>query len=78
MNERTLSEKLDALATRLEYIAQFFPGYNDNHEEVENIIAELRQLSKENYAPGNSLSWKDVKSKSSKSYTDKSGRKLPF
>lgn len=79
MNERFLSEKLDELASRLEVVAMYFPGYDDNHEEVQNIAKELHKLSKETYAPGNSVSWTDVKPKTmKKTYTDKTGRKLPF
>lgn len=79
MNERTLSEKLDDLATRLESVVQYFSGYDDNHEEIENIAQELRKLSKETFAPGNSVSWSDIKPQTNKKvYTDKSGKKLPF
>lgn len=66
MNQRDLSEQLEELARRLE----------DGHDRNE-IAKELRKLSVEKYAPGNSVSWKDLKSpKSTK--IDKLGRKLPF
>ena len=68
MNERNLSEKLEELARRLE----------DGHDRHE-IAQELRKLSTEKYAPGNSASWKDIAPQKNKSYTDKkTGRKLPF
>ena len=79
MNERSLSEKLDALALRLETVIQYFSGWDDYHDEAEDIVKELRQLSKETYAPGNTVSWADLKPKAAnKTYTNKSGRKLPF
>lgn len=68
-NERDLSEKLAALADALE----------DGHDRHE-IVKELRKLSNEKYAPGNSQTWAEIKPKSSKTktYTNKSGRNLPF
>ena len=69
MNSRELSEKLDALATRLE----------SEPDDFMAIAAELRQLSNEKYAPGNSVTWAEIKPKSTnKTYTDKSGKKSPF
>ena len=77
MNERSLSEKLEDLALRLEESYEW--RELNAWQEIEKIIVELRQLSKENYAPGNSMSWTDVKPKTvKKTFTDKSGKKLPF
>lgn len=74
MNSRELSEKLDSLATRLTKAGDV--GYRKIMEEV---AEELRNLSNQSYAPGNGMSWNDVKPKSvNKTFTDKSGKKLPF
>lgn len=72
MNQRDLSEKLDKLATRLEEAEEWL--------DVKKIVTELRRLSNENYAPGNSVSWADLKPKSvNKKFTDKTtGKELPF
>lgn len=71
MNQRELSERLEELANRIEELSGSY--------ELSDIAAELRKLSSENYVPGNSLSWKDVKPKTNSSYTDKkTGRNLPF
>lgn len=77
-NERELSEKLESLAYKLDEIADSdLPNW---FTEIREIASELRKLSKENYAPGNGLSWGDVKPNSTKkTYTDKkTGKKLPF
>lgn len=72
MNSRELSEKLDVLAFELE-------DPDVSRETLDYIAKELRQLSNEKYAPGNGLSWSDVKPKPvNKTFTDPSGRKLPF
>lgn len=80
MNERNLSEKLEELANELDNL-----NFNGDQEDLINSIwrieAELRKLSNENYAPGNSLSWDAVKPKPIKShggYVSKTGKKLPF
>jgi hypothetical protein len=77
VNDRDLSEKLEELARRLETVVD---GSLFNLEtEVAAITQELRELSKQKYAPGNSVSWSDVKPKSTKKiYTDGKGRKSPF
>lgn len=69
MNERELSVKLEELAQRLE----------DGHDRQE-IIVELRKLSNENYAPGNSLSWDAVKPKKVKPQGGfiQRGKRTPF
>lgn len=73
MNQRDLSEKLDALAAKLE--AERY----QRSDTVQEVIDELRKLSTENYAPGNSVSWADLKPKSvNKKFTDKTGKRLPF
>lgn len=71
-NERELSEKLEDIARRLENCDNVYQAYE--------IAEEIRALSTQAYAPGNSVSWKDIKPKSTnKTYTDKkTGRKLPF
>lgn len=73
MNQRDLSEKLEKLADLLEI---------DNHpSSIEKVIKELRKLSNENYAPGNSLSWDAVKPKQVKKqggFISKTGKNLPF
>ncbi len=73
MNDRDLSEKLDAIASKLEVLST-------DHIELIPIIKELRELSNEKYAPGNSLTWTDVNPKAVKKvYMDKTtGKKLPF
>jgi hypothetical protein len=73
MNQRDLSEKLDELAMTLRTCC-------GNDEIIQDVADELRKLSKENYAPGNSVSWSDLKPKTvNKKFTDpKTGRKLPF
>lgn len=76
MNQRELSEKLDALATELEAW-----GNNDDISDgvVFKVAEELRKLSNENYAPGNGMAWSDIKPKPvNKTFVDKSGKKLPF
>lgn len=74
MNQRTLSERLEELATRL----QTMIASDDEEHTIQTVIDELRKLSTENYVPGNSLSWKEIKPKANKTFTDKSGRNLPF
>lgn len=75
-NERDLSEKLADIADRLEKVNLSLEG---NEVAIASIAAEIRTLSNEKYAPGNSQTWKDIKPKSSKkTYTDKSGRITPF
>lgn len=74
MNERELSLKLDEIASLLEI---------DNHPStIERVIKELRKLSNENYAPGNSLSWDAVKPKTAVKkqggFISKSGKTTPF
>lgn len=80
MNERTLSEKLEILAAQLDDLS--FDGDQDYlKHDVGRIAAELRKLSNESYAPGNSLSWAEVKPKSVKKpggFVSKTGKRLPF
>lgn len=72
MNERTLSERLESLAIQLE-------ASEGDYDIVVDIAKELRKLSTETYAPGNSLSWRDVKPpKKNATRTDKFGRVQPF
>lgn len=78
MNSRELSEKLDELATRIEDKAKEI----DYSEDLKDIAAELRILSNQNYAPGNSLSWDAVKPKpvvkTQGGFISKTGKKMPF
>ncbi len=76
MNQRALSEKLEELAIILESLGDV-DGITDT---CYNVAQELRKLSNENYAPGNGVSWADIKPKTvNKTFTDKkSGKKLPF
>lgn len=72
MNDRDLSERLDSLATQL-------VDAKEDRLIILQIAEELRQLSNQKYAPGNSSTWEDLKPKTTKKiYTDKFGRKLPF
>lgn len=76
MNQRELSEKLEFLAARLSGAGDV--GYRKIMDEV---AEELRKLSNENYAPGNSLSWDAVKPKPVKKqggFISNSGKRLPF
>lgn len=76
MNQRDLSQKLEELATQLEAW-----GNDDDISDgvVFKVAEELRKLSNENYAPGNGMAWSDIKPKAAKkTFTDKSGKKLPF
>lgn len=70
MNSRELSERLDQLATRLE----------GNPESYLEIVEELKKLSNQEYAPGNSLSWDAVKPKAVVKSQGGfiSGKRLPF
>lgn len=70
MNQRELSEKLEALAVQLENL--------DNVYQAQEVADELRKLSNENYAPGNGLSWGAVAPKSTKKGFYQSGKKSPF
>lgn len=75
-NERELSEKLESLAYKLEEISDNdLPNW---FTEIREVAKELRKLSTENYAPGNSLSWGDVKPSSTKKTYNQGGRKMPF
>lgn len=79
MNERELSVKLEELAVRLDEISDSDDA--DWFRTVRQVATELRKLSNENYAPGNSLTWDAVKPKKAKpqgGYISKSGRQLPF
>lgn len=80
MNQRDLSEKLEILASQLDDLS--FDGDQDYlKHDVWRIAAELRKLSNENYAPGNSLSWDAVKPKPVKKsggFISKAGKRLPF
>jgi hypothetical protein len=75
MNQRDLSEKLEELANILE---------NESDEVTQIILyvaTELRKLSNENYAPGNSLGWEAIQPKPAKKqggFISKSGKKSPF
>lgn len=71
MNERSLSEKLEDIANRLKNCDNVYQAYE--------IADEIAALSLETYAPGNSLSWRDVKPpKKNATRTDKFGRVQPF
>lgn len=71
MNERTLSEKLEDIANKLKMCDNVYQAYD--------IADEILALSVETYAPGNSLSWRDVKPpKKNATRTDKNGRIQPF
>lgn len=74
MNQRDLSEKLEELALLLE-------ADHGIEGTIKTVVTELRKLSNENYAPGNGLSWGDVKPKPVKKqggFTSKSGKTMPF
>lgn len=76
MNQRDLSEKLETLAKILEENCN---GSDDF--AIRSVAEELRKLSNENYAPGNSLSWDAVKPKAVKKqggFISRQGRNLPF
>lgn len=76
MTNRELSERLEALAIKLEEIVD-----SDSPQAVWEVAQELRKLSTEKYTPG-STSWADLqqqlKKPTKKTYTDKQGRSLPF
>lgn len=79
MNQRELSQKLEDLATLLEGIP--YQTVEGDHTVITTVAQELRKLSNENYAPGNSLSWDAVKPKQVKKqggFISNSGKKLPF
>lgn len=71
-NERELSEKLAEIASVLENLT------GDNEAVCYDLAQQLKKLSNEKYAPGNSVAWKDVKPKSSKKSYSQSGRQMPF
>lgn len=74
MNSRELSEKLEELATRL-------VDSNDDRLIILQIVEELRALSNQTYAPGNSTTWDAIKPKPTKptgGFVSKSGQNLPF
>jgi len=74
VNSRELSEALDALASRLESVVD-----SDDPATVLEVAQELRRLSNEKYAPGNSATWAEIQpKKAKKTFTDKTGRKMPF
>lgn len=75
MNHRNLSEQLDDLATRLEKAFDL-----DDPNVILEIAKELRRLSNEKYAPGNSATWEEIKPKNTKKtfISKKTGKKLPF
>lgn len=79
MNQRNLSEKLEELANKLE---EWFADDEVSESVIGEVMKELRKLSKENYAPGNSLSWDAVKPKTAKKpqggFISKSGKRMPF
>lgn len=79
MNQRDLSQKLEDLATLLEGIP--YQTIEGDQTVITTVAQELRKLSNENYAPGNSLSWDAVKPKPVKKqggFISKQGRNLPF
>lgn len=82
MNQRDLSEKLDELAQKLERLEDHIRyDLAEDIGSVETIAQELRKLSKENYVPGNSLSWDAVKpNKPTKKtgFVSKGGKRMPF
>ncbi len=73
MNQRELSEKLDDLADRLEYAA-------GDWDKTMLLAEEVRKLSNENYAPGNSMTWDAVKPKKAKPQGGfiQRGKETPF
>ncbi len=77
MNQRDLSEKLERLAISLEMICS---SDSQDHQVVWNIAQELRELSNENYAPGNSVTWDEIKPKKAKPQGGfiQGGKRTPF
>lgn len=78
MNQRDLSEKLDELAGRLDEAVECDdPNW---FRQVREVAAELRKLSNENYAPGNSMTWDEVKPKKAKPQGGfiQGGKRTPF
>lgn len=77
MNERDLSQKLEELAKLLLSV-----GDVDYRKIMEQVAEELLKLSNENYAPGNSLSWNEIKpkpiTKPKGGFISNTGKKLPF
>lgn len=71
MNERELSIKLEELANKLEEVA-------GDWDKTMLVAEEVRKLSNENYAPGNSLSWGAVAPKPVKKSYTQGGKKSPF
>lgn len=79
MNEREFSQKLEDLANKLDEISDSDEA--NWFREVRTVAQELRKLSNEKYAPGNSLSWDAVKPKKAKpqgGFISKTGKRLPF
>jgi hypothetical protein len=76
-----LSEKLEELADKLDNL-HYDEDQDDLKHDIWSIATELRKLSNENYAPGNSLSWDAIKpkpvSKRQGGFISRTGRKLPF
>lgn len=70
MNSRELSERLEQLADKLEDVA-------GDWDKTMLVAEEVRALSQETYAPGNSLSWQAVAPPKKKTHTQK-GKRTPF
>lgn len=73
MNQRDLSEKLEELANLLE-------ADHGVEGTIEDVVKELRKLSNENYAPGNSMTWNEIKPKKAKPQGGfiQGGKRTPF
>lgn len=73
MNQRELSEKLEKLADKMEEVA-------GDWDKTMDLAEEVRKLSNENYAPGNSTTWEAIKPKTVKKQGGfiQSGKKTPF
>lgn len=79
MNQRELSEKLEDLANKLDEVSDSDSA--DWFRVVRSVSQELRKLSNENYAPGNSTTWDAIRPKAAKpqgGFVSKTGKKLPF
>lgn len=77
MNQRELSEKLDALATKLE---NWFADDEVPEGIIYEVMQELRTLSNQEYAPGNNTTWEAIKPKPAAKKTSfhQTGKRMPF
>lgn len=80
MNQRELSSKLEELASALDGAVE--SDSSDWFRTVREVSVELRKLSNENYAPGNSTTWEAIKPKptikKSGGFISNTGKKFPF